>query len=74
MKVWLPWQTNDDVITTPSGPGPLEALANGCPFIQPKYKQPRGRPNNVGLASYRQRLVILNCFRNFLIESQLREC
>ncbi|XP_065915908.1 alpha-1,6-mannosylglycoprotein 6-beta-N-acetylglucosaminyltransferase A-like isoform X3 [Dysidea avara] len=27
------------------GPGALEALANGCPFIQPKYKPPRGKSN-----------------------------
>jgi len=29
------------------GPGPLEALANGCPYIQPKFIPPRGRKNEV---------------------------
>ena len=39
---------NNDVIIIPSGPGALEALVNGCPFIQPKYKPPRGKSNEVG--------------------------
>ena len=30
-----------------SGPGPLNALANGCPYIQPKFVPPRGRKNEV---------------------------
>ena len=31
------------------GPGPLEALANGCVFIQPKLIPPRNKYNDVSL-------------------------
>ena len=30
-----------------TGPGPLEALANGCPFIQPKFNPPHSGKNTV---------------------------
>ena len=29
------------------GPGALEALANGCVFIQPKFEPPRNKYNEV---------------------------
>ena len=35
------------MLSTTSGPGPLQALANGCPYIQPKFIPPRGRKNEV---------------------------
>ena len=31
------------------GPGPMEAMANGCVFIQPRFKTPHNRFNTVNL-------------------------
>jgi hypothetical protein len=31
------------------GPGAVEAIANGCPFIQPKFNPPFSKDNNVCL-------------------------
>ena len=31
------------------GPGPLEAIANGCAFIQPKISPPINKHNNVSI-------------------------
>jgi len=44
------------------GPGPLEALANGCVYIQPRFPSPINRMNNVRLC-----IVLVSYVNLFLL-------